>query len=85
MKRKRLLIDEYFDIWIKNYPESYHWKDMKRFYGLVWAVCSYGRKPRDQKWLRDKIEKSNHNLTEEDINYYCDLFYRLQDFYKYVR
>ncbi len=83
MKRKKLLIDEYFDTWINDYPESYHWKDMKRFYGLVLAVCRFGRKPRNSNWLKDKINKSNHSLTEEDIEYYCNLFYRLQDFCKY--
>lgn len=85
MERNKPLIEEYFDIWINNYPESYHWKDMERFYSLVRVVCRHGRKYRDQKWLRDKIEKRNHNLTEEDIKYYCNLFYRLQDFYKFIR
>jgi len=83
--KKRSVINIYFDIWINSYPGSYHWKDTHRFYALVWAVCRYGRKPRDQKWLRDKINKSNHDLTEENIEYYCNLFYTLQDFYKYVK
>ncbi len=79
------VINKYFYVWISNLPESYHWKDMQRFYDLVWSICRYGRKPRDQQWLKEKINEREHNLTEEDIEYYCDLFYQLQVFYKYIR
>lgn len=88
-KKKRSVINERFETWINNFPESYHWKDTERFYSLVWTVCRYDRNPKDRKrekgWLRDKIDKRDHNLTGEDIKYYCDLFQTLQDFYKYVK
>lgn len=86
MSRKTLLIDEYFDLWIGNHPESAHWKDTQRFYMVAWAVCRYGRgKTRNQSWLREKIEEREHYLTKDDVDYYCSLFESLQNFYKYIR
>lgn len=83
--KKKSLINSSFDTWIGNYPESYNQLDKDRFYSLVRLVCIYGRKTRNQNWLRNKINKTNHNLNEEDIKYYCNLFQTLLDFCKYGR
>lgn len=85
MKRKKLLIDEYFDTWISNFPESHHWADKNRFYSFVSIVCRYGRNPRYSDWLKKKIKSSNNNLSKEDIDYFCDLFDALQEFYLFIK
>lgn len=78
---KRPIIQS-FDIWINNYPESFHPLDMQRFYTFVKAVCRYSRTPKDQDWLREKIKKSKNSMTEADIEVYCEKFKELQTFYK---
>ena len=40
-----------FSVWVRNYPESPHPLDDKRFFEFVWTCCSY-KKSRD-KWSKD--------------------------------
>jgi hypothetical protein len=80
VKKNKTLIDKQFEIWINNSPESWHDLDMYRFYAMTWACVIYGRTHRGSEWLRDKINSSEHNLTENDIDEYCDLFVKLQKF-----
>ena len=79
-KKNKTIIDEYFELWISASPETWHDLDMNRFYTLTWVCFSYGRKHRGYDWLREKIDNSNHSLTENDIDKYCDLFVKLQKF-----
>jgi hypothetical protein len=79
MNKKK--IDQLFETWINNYPESYNDYDMQRFYSMTKAVCIFGKTHRGSDWLRNKISSFKHNLDKEDIDYYCDLFVKLQKFY----
>lgn len=78
----RTPIDTAFYFWINNSPESYHRLDMRRFYQLVKTVKQYSRKPKSRVWIKEKIEKSGRGkgLSENDIEYYCDLFEKLLDY-----
>jgi hypothetical protein len=84
MKKKIKPIQYSFEIWMNNYPESYHPLDMKRFYRFVHTVKRYSRKPITEGWLRDEIlkyQKTHKNKLDDDkINYYCSLFRDLIDF-----
>lgn len=82
IKHNRKLTELAFEIWIRNYPESFHPLDMKRFYVFVKTVCYYSRKAKGGEWLREKIEKSGSKLSEEDIEFYCDKFIELKEFHK---
>lgn len=75
-------IDQSFKLWIGQYPESFHPLDLERFYAFVKCVCRYSRKTKDGLWLREKLSKVGHHLSEEDIEYYCNKFQELQNFYK---
>lgn len=74
-------IKQTFDAWINGFPESFHWCDMDRFYRFVKAVCRYSRKPKNGLWLEEQINKSGKKLSEDEIEFYCELFDKLQGFY----
>jgi len=76
-------IEKAFNCWISSHPESYHPLDMHRFYVFVKTVARYSRRQKNSSWLRGKIKKYKQtNLTEKDIEYYCNLFETLLDFSK---
>ncbi len=77
-------IEKAFNSWIGNYPESRHPLDMERFYVFVKTVIRYSRSQdtKPHTWLKNKIIHSNHNLSEEDVDDYCNRFVELQEFYK---
>src|SRR3989344_2958 len=77
-------IDPAFDQWIHAHPESYHQLDMERFYRFVKTVAIYSRSKdsRTVSWLRKQIKATAHHLDEDDIEYYCDLFVKLQEFHR---
>ena len=74
-------VDDKFQLWISQYPESLHPLDMQRFYRFVKAVCESGSF-HDGSWLEAKISGSKHSLSEELVRRYCSLFIDLQDFYR---
>ena len=77
-------IDQSFNIWISQFPESFHWCDMARFYVFVKTVCRYSRskEPKDCQWLKDKIKSSGKFMSDDDILTYCEKFTELQEFHK---
>lgn len=75
-------IDQSFRLWVSQYPESFHPLDLKRFYTFVKYVCRYSRREKGGLWLKEKLSKVKHRLSEEDIEAYCDKFSELQNFYK---
>lgn len=74
-------VDQSFNLWISQYPESFHPLDLERFYGFVKCVCRYSRRPKGGVWLREKLIETP-NLSEKDIETYCSKFIELQKFYK---
>jgi len=74
-------IKQSFRNWINNYPESFHWCDMDRFYIFVKCVCRYSRKIKGYQWLKKKIEKTDKKLSKDVIDIYCHKFIELQKFY----
>lgn len=75
-------IDQSFKLWISQSPESFHPLDLERFYIFVKCVCRYSRKSKSGLWLRERLAKAKHRLSEEDIEYYCNELTKLQNFYK---
>lgn len=77
-------IDEAFNAWIRLYPESSHPCDMERFYCFVKSVCRYSRstQTKGEEWLKERIKGCVHALSEDQIDSYCDLFVKLQRFYR---
>lgn len=73
-------IEESFDDWCNNFPESFHPLDMKRFYIFVKCTCKFGRGKNYEMWLRKKLEKSKMSI--ENIDYFCNLFGILVNFHK---
>lgn len=80
--RNKTPIETAFNIWINNYPESFHWRDKERFYIFVKTVCRYSRSAKSYDWLKKKIKKSGKYLDEDVIDKYCDKFVELQEFHK---
>lgn len=74
-------IEQSFRNWINNYPESFHWCDINRFYIFVKCVCCYGRKTKDYQWLKKKIEKTGKKLPKDVIDEYCHKFVEFQKFH----
>jgi hypothetical protein len=83
--KKTSIIDYSFNIWMSNYPESFHPLDMQRFYRFVHTVKRFSRK-KDGLFLREKInefqKKNGIKLDDKKIDYFCDLFLHLLDFCK---
>lgn len=75
-------IEYAFYCWINNYPESFHPSDMERFYRLVKTVKRYSRNVKGREWLSKKIRESQKRLSDEDVDYYCNLFLTLLDYDK---
>lgn len=82
LKHNKNPIEQAFNIWINNYPESYHPLDMQRFYVLVKTVCRYSRSLKDGEWLKNKISEVKNSLSDEDVEFYCERFDMLQKFHK---
>ena len=80
---KNTLIDQSFNCWINNYPESFHWCDMERFYSFSKTIFRYGRnlEKYDSNWLRIKIENSKKFAKDENVDYFVNLFEKLKDFH----
>ena len=77
--------DQAFELWISQFPETYHPLDVNRFYSLVKAVCESGEY-KNASWLEQKIRGANNKrMTDELIENYCDKFTELQDFYKVIK
>ncbi len=77
-------IEKAFAAWINNFPESFHPMDMQRFYSFVKTVCRYSRKDKDGRWLENKIREYKSNLSDKDIEIYCEKFEELQKFHRAV-
>lgn len=69
-----------FNRWIGS--SSRHQLDMNKFYCLVKSVIAYSRSEgkRSYDWLKQQIANSRHNLSEDDIVYFCEKFVELQKF-----
>jgi hypothetical protein len=72
-----------FIIWMSNYPDSFHWADMQRFYVFVKTVARY----RSMKWRRydyfsQQILARKSHFAEEDIDKLHDIMLKCLEFHK---
>jgi len=75
------IIDKRIDLWLNQYPESFHPYDMERFYKMVY--WGYKRVPTfSGYWLRSEIIKRHHGLSDKNIQYYCEQTDKFIDFCK---
>ena len=75
-------IEKDFFSWICQHPESFHPLNMKRFYQFTKSFCRHKRKNKNSLWLREKISSyEGHELSNNQIVRYCDLFDDLIKFY----
>ncbi len=73
-------IQQSYNNWINNFPESFHPLDMDRFYVFAKTVHQYSRKKDYIYWLNTKLSKTN--MTENHVEYFCKLLQTLLDFQK---
>lgn len=72
-----------FIIWMSQFPDSYHWMDMQRFYMFVKTVARY----RNMKWrrydyFREQILVRKPHFAEHDIEKFHGIMMKCLEFYK---
>lgn len=78
--------EESFIVWMSNYPESFHFLDMKRFYTFAKNVNSYHAKRWfDKKYFRKQIKLHNPNFSENNIDYFYEHLLMCRDYHKSVK
>ena len=65
--------EESFIIWMDNFPESFHWCDMKRFIQFSKTIIKYN----SEKWLEynyfyKRIIQISPNFKEENILFFYE-------------
>jgi hypothetical protein len=73
-------VERWYKLWINQFPESWHPSDLERFYIFVSVLVHRAHKSRDRYWLEKNMRAERPQLSENDIEAYCDLFERLRDF-----
>jgi len=74
--------EESFIIWLSNYPESFHFLDMQRFYTFAKNAISYHSK----RWFNKDFFASQIRLhvpafNEKNINYFYDRLLICKDYH----
>ena len=59
-------VEQAFELWITEFPESYHPLDQRRFYDFV-ARAAEADEYIDQEWLAERARQYKHNLTPEQL------------------
>lgn len=72
--------ERWYRLWINQFPESWHPNDLERFYMFVSVLVQTWRKPRGGGWLEKNIRVDRPQLSEGDIQKYCELFEHLRDY-----
>jgi len=72
--------ERWYKLWISQFPESWHWADLERFYMFVSVLVRNSRIPRDRYWLEENIRTDRPQLSDDDIEKYCYLFEHLQKY-----
>lgn len=83
-KNREEHLKKLFYYWISQHPESHHPLDIERFYDLTKDFISYKRKGKNSLWLKEQINLYNkHALSNDQIEYYCQIFDHLIDFHNF--
>jgi hypothetical protein len=72
--------ERWYKLRVNQFPESWHPYDLERFYMFVSVLIRSSRKPRSGHWLDENIRVDRPQLSEDDINRYCELFEHLRDY-----
>lgn len=76
-------IEYAFIIWMSNYPDSYHWADMQRFYTFVKTVARYrSTKWRQYDYFRQQVLTRKPHFAADDIEKFHDIMMKCLEFYK---
>ena len=75
-------VEKWYKFWISQFPESWHPSDVERFYMFVSVLIHNSRKPRDRYWLEKNIRADRPQLSDADMEAYCNLFEHLRDYSK---
>jgi hypothetical protein len=59
-------IEEAFEFWITQFPESYHPLDERRFYDFVEKAAD-AEEYIDSEWLIEQARQYEHKLTPEQL------------------
>jgi hypothetical protein len=59
-------IEETFEHWISQYPESHHPLDEERYYEFIDEVVAYDDYI-GPSWLRDKLGTTKHSMSNEQV------------------
>jgi hypothetical protein len=73
-------VEKWYNLWISQFPESWHPSDVERFYMFVSVLVHHTRKPRDRYWLEKNMRADRPQLSEADVEAYCNLFEHLRDY-----
>lgn len=71
-----------YELWISQYPESWHPSDLERFYMFLSVLLQNMKKERSRSWLEKNLREDCNKLTDEDIRKYGDIYEHIRDFKK---
>ncbi|MCC7570898.1 hypothetical protein KO465_06160 [Candidatus Micrarchaeota archaeon] len=72
-----------FLVWMKNYPESFHPLDMRRFYVFAKSVARFRCKRwLDYSYFEDRVLKHTSHFSKENIDLFWDKLTELVEFHQ---
>lgn len=77
---KSIECNNLFNIWISNYPESFHPLDLERFTNMVIGILD-----NDEDLEYTHITQSTNKLEEWQIDRYMDKYHSMKEIYKRLR
>jgi len=70
----------FYEIWINNFPESWHPTTLDYFYLFVNRITTFSKKDRGSGWLENNLKEDCPKLNDDDIKKYCDIYIHLKNF-----
>ena len=74
-------IEEAFEFWITQFPESHHPLDERRFYDFVEKAAATDEHI-DAQWLTEHASQYKHNLTSEQLRDFGQRLETIRNFLK---
>lgn len=79
-------IEDSFNIWISQYPDSLNHKDNERFLKFVRNVCIFhSKKWKDTEYLEKRINEKKPNFDKDKLESFMFVYEFLIDFYEVLK